>query len=729
MNGYFSFPAEIEISSNKENVIVLFRGPGNSSDLDLSSAIQNELRTSLLPDHVVILVPSTDIQTLVLQSQKRSSPLHTAVQRGANSIESVVVAGYDITGEISRAQTLRGSDRVTKEVINQNLPAISSKGLSLIIERTDTLSRAPSGFVFSKPSSRKSNYFIRAENMLSETEFVFFLAYRLLAIIYRWKCETKKNLDNIYIDSMGISSLAFALSTMLRELNDGLAFPKIESFHSYEGLHARMPIHQHSFCIISASSSNGLAQSWAAYTKCKPLEVVTLISFSDASDDFPVLIRVDQPTDYESFDEMDNAHGRAEVRIFGERFFFKPAKPKEVELVTAHAPKKLEEVLTPLIGKEILKCRTNDKAQRKIRPLFCDGQKLVRVSEFKDWFSRCLNEIIPLSTRTIVYQNDEASRSLLLMAKTYFSEQGISDIAEISDDELAEIKTDIAGSVLILSAVAGNGSSLLSISQNLRRPHKYGTRVYVVGALLGKSKSHNTSLRANLTQPAKSARRHFFESYIEACIGAANDSWSDELSLINKVISQVENKYLSDRQLTLNATGHGLAANAFNLSSENNKNLALRHGFAFCSEKFPCSVATSGELYFAISWILQNARDSESSVSNSLLSSSELQQVVISPKCLTRFDDGIIQSAIIRSALPAELDYRDAPELSELMAKVIHRIVSSHAKARGEASTEICIALALGKIRLTPSVLENLKSDLLEIKKLPEHIKLIVESI
>lgn len=78
------------------------------------------------------------------------------------------------------------------------------------------------------------------------------------------------------------------------------------------------------------------------------------------------------------------------------------------------------------------------------------------------------------------------------------------------------------------------------------------------------------------------------------------------------------------------------------------------------------------------------------------LESGELQQVLLSPEVFSRFDDGVIQAAFLRAALPAELDYR----AQETHSLAMGDITPGYGQERGEAALEFVIALAIGKIRL-----------------------------
>ena len=142
--------------------------------------------------------------------------------------------------------------------------------------------------------------------------------------------------------------------------------------------------------------------------------------------------------------------------------------------------------------------------------------------------------------------------------------------------------------------------------------------------------------------------------------------------------------------------------------------MKLSPGFAFVEDKANVQTATEADVFLTILWVLQTARESLKIDEEKRLSSGELQQVLLSPEIFSRYDDGIIQAAFLRAALPTELDY-SAHEIHSLsMADIISRAVLAYGSERGEAAMEFLLAIAIGKIQLAPDVFESLKLKLVQ---------------
>jgi len=140
--------------------------------------------------------------------------------------------------------------------------------------------------------------------------------------------------------------------------------------------------------------------------------------------------------------------------------------------------------------------------------------------------------------------------------------------------------------------------------------------------------------------------------------------------------------------------------------------MKLTKGFASVSGDNDVTVATCTDIFLTILWILQNARESAKIADSKRLESGELQQVLLSPEIFSRYDDGIIQGAFLRAALPTELDYSAHETHSASMTDIILRVVQGHGFERGDASMEFITALAIGKIRLHKEVEEKLRNNI-----------------
>lgn len=84
---------------------------------------------------------------------------------------------------------------------------------------------------------------------------------------------------------------------------------------------------------------------------------------------------------------------------------------------------------------------------------------------------------------------------------------------------------------------------------------------------------------------------------------------------------------------------------------------------------------------------------------------------VISPRCFERFNDGVVQAALLRAAYPGELDYSSDHSLSEEMKGVLEFIFGHARVDAGEATNDFLLALVAGQLRIDSAHLDSLVRD------------------
>ncbi|ELR67979.1 putative phage-related protein [Fulvivirga imtechensis AK7] len=164
--------------------------------------------------------------------------------------------------------------------------------------------------------------------------------------------------------------------------------------------------------------------------------------------------------------------------------------------------------------------------------------------------------------------------------------------------------------------------------------------------------------------------------------------------------------YLIERVEKLNSN-EGLLNDLFLINPFNEQPLSLRPNFAFFDFKSD-TTPSQADVYFIIASIVHFARFPESQLNSikqyqdmKFLRFHEHVQSVFSPECFNRFNDGIIQAAILRIANPNELNYSVQDDLSYEMATVLKNLFKNDKDPdRCEAILEFLLAIATGKLRL-----------------------------
>jgi hypothetical protein len=134
------------------------------------------------------------------------------------------------------------------------------------------------------------------------------------------------------------------------------------------------------------------------------------------------------------------------------------------------------------------------------------------------------------------------------------------------------------------------------------------------------------------------------------------------------------------------------------LPSPRGANLSLRDGFAFWKFRYDASAVSQADVFVTILAVMHELRQLRQGVRP--LGRDVHSAKVISPRCFERFNDGVVQAALLRAAYPGELDYSGDSSLSEEMKGVLD-FIFGHAKVdAGEAANEFLLAIVAGQLRL-----------------------------
>lgn len=585
----------------------------------------------------------------------------------------------------------------------EKLVAAGLEALAVTHARTPVLIQAPSGFVFNKPSSASSNYFIRAENALSGLEEISFIAFALLRPYNNFIDRHKAVPEVIYVDSMSIVSVALTLRQMHHELCPGNT-PSVLSFHSYEGLRAidfETPTPGTAFVVISASTSCNLTQEWVHKTSCDPNDTITLFSYKSSTASHPVMHTLSKPQDCETLTSQATAdRGYKLIRIVGEHFLSQFAKTRDVNIAIAHKPIGFWSNAQFLIQNELLSCHKGTLTNGKTREIHANGTRLLEAEKFLEWFLIRVKDANAAKVSLIVHQDDPASQGIAEKAKDKLHELGNKSVLLLSERKLSDYPDKFLNCVIVVSAVVSKGSGLLSISRDLRNLHPVGPRVFLSGIGTFSSTADRKRLEANLKH-APPLSKYSIDFFLGSVTGGSRveNSWTAEKKLIENCLKRKpENPILTTRLNRLKDASNGLGDDLFWPSSCTGKPMTLRAGFAFWEDN--CG-GSGADVFFTMSCILQRARESDGLDSSLRLdSSAEFQHVVIAPQNFERYNDGIIQASLLRAATASELDYSGERELSHAMTDLLIKIVLGYKRERGEAAHEFLIALASKRLRL-----------------------------
>jgi hypothetical protein len=176
----------------------------------------------------------------------------------------------------------------------------------------------------------------------------------------------------------------------------------------------------------------------------------------------------------------------------------------------------------------------------------------------------------------------------------------------------------------------------------------------------------------------------------------------------------------NDRFLNVYGSANGLVEDTFLPSTVNDQVsfLELRKDFAFWPNIEYEANSRYGPWVFAmIAALLQNARENKTLPLDCQLSTEAYQNVVLDPENFYRYNDGMIQAAILRAALPHELDYSCSSQLSYTVKTMLMKFFESINKPQGEAAFEFALALRTERLKIQKKHYDELIIEITNVYK------------
>jgi hypothetical protein len=696
MRGFFNYPASLSIhETDPVEFRILFKALGSIVEGDFAEEIKIGVQQILYPD--VILVICSEEEFLAVKDVLNKDTLQVAIRR-LSTRTSLYVCGFDNGGAFKKWEAIKENGHKAKTLVRSRWMDLIQTGIETLLTVKGVIVPAPPGYAFVKPSGERSTHFIRTEEALADSENVAFLAFALLPRIKR-RIAQGRTLSVIYVDTMAIASVAYALRELLR--SSSFPTPQVASFHSHDGLgEIEAPIPGTSFCIISASSSLSLERRWKMVTSCYEDEVVTLLTFDTATDFKKALLAIKEPTGWKRLGPDDGT--LRSLRIIGERFHPEQISAKQVVIGIDHRVPNFEGIAEDLCDANVFRVLGRGSAPTApLRPIYVDGDALVVSAKFLDWVKSKLRDEVPASIQGIIFQSDSASEKLANVCAAYYADMGhplplgCVNADKLSLDGLALNKHR---ALLVVGAVVGRGTQMLSISRDLRLLHN-GSKTYLIGLQISELHAHGNFLEKNLKQTKERTNRHFKYATIATGSGIVG-AYKAEAELA-KSSNDAGANFLRSRLQFVEGSATGVSEPTFLPRGDARlRYLELRPDFLYWTEKYQAGSQHAPLVLATIANMLQRAREERFQKDALRLASDTFQQVILDPQVFARFNDGIVQAAILRAAYPSELDYSSSRDTSRHMSAIIRKMITQRSKQQGEAVLELALALKTERMRL-----------------------------
>jgi hypothetical protein len=226
---------------------------------------------------------------------------------------------------------------------------------------------------------------------------------------------------------------------------------------------------------------------------------------------------------------------------------------------------------------------------------------------------------------------------------------------------------------------------------------------YLVGVARTGSAAALTDLRVDLTfgqRPADYAFQVIETLFLPRGRGTSKTPWDHELDFLTNRRQELNAELVQRRiDLLAGARAEGMRDAAF-WPRADGRQMRLRPGFALLPFDYDPVTVSAADVYLAVRVALSLALGRAEGVSGP--TGSRVRRV-LAPRCFDRFNDGIVQSALLRACAPIELDYSSDVTFSEEMLAIFQFICENANADAGEAASEFALAVASGRLKFDQS--------------------------
>lgn len=688
-----------------ERVAVLFTSSKTLNPRPASEELKRIFADSHTPDRTVIIGfqdAKASVERLIDSAE--IDHIHIPIER-----EKITLYTFDSDGR------LISGDTPGEPIEKAEEDAIRQQGLMAIFTRHGGLMKAGQSYHYVKPSRGHSAEFIRPGNIVRRGQEVAFIASWLLRYL-------KKFTPSILVDTASVTQIAYSAAALANRLGICTNDPVVQSFGSYGGITdlESYGIGHDSLVLISASTSGNLSKRLQKIG-ADPKHIITLFSSTGSEMALCDLLKNEKsnPLGIEpirTFNREDCpycAAGSLPITIAGDSFLPETPEPT-LKLIKRVDQPKWQNKLLNVIGKNsVSRCHYPSTVGTDTDyPLFLDLSDLCSDASFEANFELPMSRTLSLGVDAIIYLPDIASCLLAEKARKKYEEAGggapkIFKSDDTLDEQLKGLMASKGSSLsaaVIASCVAG-GFTLLTVSRSLRN---YADRIsYFVALAASPSTESWNQMRSNIElrndERGKNPVEVVWQARLPRLPFGQASSWKKEEVWLQDVLKENDSSILIERRKLLENVEAmrktGLSDNAF-LPSPNNQPLQINRNFAFYKKIENLSQA---DVYLIVSSLLHELRDPQHEDG---LKQSMNCHVLLDPGNFDRYNEGIIQAAILRSAQSSELAYVTHTEASRSIAGLLERMIRLRNEPEGEALPEFLLAIVTGRMSLVQNDLD-----------------------
>lgn len=684
----------------------------------------------IAPSRLLIVCPS-GIESVIksIYEDHESRFKHRLV-----STSHVVIAPFDQCGQLDLdcVVQLKQSGQPWK-LTDEFLLELSNDGIAELFDNTKAILFAPHGYVFLKPSGREETIFVRAGNILRESGCISMLNHLLLR-------KLPQNCNKIFIDSFTILSIAMGLQSIIAYFHrlspESVPIVSIENTHSYEiddiQTELRIPNDPNYLVLISASTSGGYAKKLVEEKQADPSRIIHLLGVAPADREFRTSCVYFREHELSNANQVGKESRKGVIQIDTEEFLVAQGPPRPVKITKEHVSKEGAREFPKLFYQSALSFfEARVTPQSGFSPFSISVQiEDANSVPIKEWITKSLIHELPASVRAIVHIGDPMSE----IVANWIGENLVGEI-EIGAMGALQVEGEQPGDKVgacVVVAFQDPGLDALSRTSIELRNKNYAHHHYVVCYAFPPSLARYNRLKGDLRLGQLG-----WSEFLVLPVGASSlhsslylhrQNFTDELLLPYK-------NCLGDNltaSLLEQNSGQPIPIDKIFLPRIDGAPLRLRPTSIFFEES--SEIPSQAVVYAMTSAAMQRAREPLSSTWSTnpsvemIFDDNPFVRSVLDPSMFARFNDGILQAALLRTAHPYELDYSASDEFSLQFSDTFESIIENRNNEVGEAVLEFVYALATQKVSLRKEDRIRLEEKVNSISALKAFLDLLESS-
>lgn len=704
----------IDINHNNEylGVFFIFRKNKNQYEEEIKRYLENNYP----PDKLFVISPS------ILKLKEGD----LKISRFGKSLKSINFLELSNQGQIIHS--------LSKEIFELNiLDKIRQQTFLKIFNSNDCILEATNHTFFRLPNDKVSKSFVRVGNSFTNSDQIgtlsFFLTPHLLT----------QKIDVIYCDTPTIFPLIYASINLASEASDCRISPKIIHFNSHNYNKNEFEFSSKNLFLISTTISGSLPDKLKKDINVND-EILVLYNFKKDFTSTKVICDLSKEESYkERIREYDYdmfckkfPSSSFEIKLDSDHFLPAPPKISTFTLIKDDAPKWLSDFARKYYRKqELISCYHGVNSKENIRDLYFDIKTVLSdfngELEFEIKSKMMLINSLPASISGIIYVDELESEYLAKKIEDHYKTkldfptinlESLSNFEKRTLDMSEDDRNKTTGTFIVCISCISEGKKSTRASRILRKyPNSY--IIYFCGIARCFDKKTFDNLKNNLSLGRfgfGTSRLIVTETIFLPNEDSQTLSWELEKKFIAELttgqtkineLNKLANDYFSSRLLDLEAGK--LIDNVF-LNTVENSCLKLNKNYAFFDfYDWNSKDISQAIVYFSILSVLHNYRNEKK------IKQSVFERYLIDPENFNRFNDGVIQGALLRASSKLELQYDLDEQHSSKMASIIISTLKNF-KSDESASMEFLISICTKRMTLKKSHLKEIVKSGIETK-------------